>query len=160
MSAERWRQVLGWSQLLCGALGIVVIPWEAHRMPTIAEPSAYTAGTLIYLGLTTAAGVGLLRRADWGVPLSTCVQLPQVLWLATPSFAFKFVCGVMLLIQLTPGDLSFRAGFEASAWIGRNPGPAAHLYGLNLFPLLALRGLWRLRRQQVRAAAEAALLRN
>jgi hypothetical protein len=146
MAAERWRRVLGWSQLICGLLAIAILPWAAGRMPSITNPGSYIAGTLVYVGLTALAGIGLLRRSDWSVPLSACVQIPQLFWVANPSFLFKFVCGLMLLIQLTPGDLSFRAGFEVSAWLGRNPGPEQHFYVLNLFPILALRGLWRLRR--------------
>jgi hypothetical protein len=58
----------------------------------------------------------------------------------------KFVCGLMLLIQWTPGRLSFRAGFEVSAWLGRNPGPETHFLVINLFALLAIRALWAQRR--------------
>jgi hypothetical protein len=54
----------------------------------------------------------------------------------------------MLLIQWTPTDLLFRAGFEVSPWLGRNPEPETRLVVVNLFPLLALRGLWRMSHYQ------------
>ena len=154
MAAERWRRVLGWSQLICGLLGMAILPWAAGRMPTITDPNSYMAGGFIYVGLTALAGIGLLRGSSWGIPLPACVQIPQVLWFAHPSFRFQFICGPMLLIQLTPGNLSVGTGFEVSAWLGRNPGPEQQLYALNLFPVLALRGLWRLRRAGDKAASE------
>jgi hypothetical protein len=39
-------------------------------------------------------------------------------WIATPTFLAKFVCGLMLLIQWTPGDVMFGAGFEVTVWLG------------------------------------------
>ena len=154
MAAERWRRVLGWSQLICGLLGIAVIPWTAPRIQGVTDPNSYIAGALMYIGLTALAGMGLLRRSSWSIPLSVCVQIPQVVWIVNPSFRFQFVCGLMLLIQLTPGNLSFGAGFEVSTWLGRNRGPEQQLYALNLFPILALRGLWRLSRARTQAGPE------
>jgi hypothetical protein len=58
------------------------------------------------------------------------------------------------LIELTPGNLSFGTGFEVGTWLGRNRGPEQQLYALNLFPLLALRGLWRLGRTRILAGSE------
>jgi hypothetical protein len=153
MNAERWRRVLGWSELVCGGLGITVAPWTVRHIPAITHPAAYLAGALIYIGLTALAGIGLLQRTSWGVALSACVQVPQLIWVATPSFLFKFVCGLTLLVLLTPGNLKFEAGFQVSTWFGHNPGPEQRLFALNLFPLLALRGLWRLRSPPTGAGA-------
>jgi hypothetical protein len=85
------------------------------------------------------------------VPLSAWVQVPQLVWFATPSFLFKFVCGLMLLFQWTPGLTAFRGGFEVASWLGRNPGPETQLFVINFFPLFALRGLWRLQRGEEKA---------
>lgn len=156
MTPQRWRAVLGWSQVACAALGLVATAWIAATAELIPHPVAYAAGSAIYMLVVLVAGVGLLRHRPWAIPLSACVQGPQLLWVGTPTFIAKFVCGLMVLLQVSQGAFFVRFGFEATALLGRNPTPQETFVVLNLFPLLALRGLYRLAREAPRPDQPAA----
>jgi hypothetical protein len=147
MKPESWRQLVGWSQVICAILGIGLMAWTALASPPqVPRPVIYAAGGTIYMAVVLAAGIGLLRRAHWGLLLSAFVQVPQVLWIATPSLLAKFACGLLVAVQVTPDTATFRMGFEVAAWLGANPSPAQTFVLVNLFPVIALRGLWRLSR--------------
>ena len=141
MTPRAWTKFLGYSQVALGLLGLGILPFVL-RNPNVPHPLPYILGSLIYLGLVTIAGLFLLIGRSWGVPLSAWVQLPQLVWVATPGFLIQFICGFMVLLQITPDTMMFRFGFQTGAWLGHNPGPAPHLIAINFFPLIALRGLW------------------
>jgi hypothetical protein len=146
MSGEQWRRVVGWSEVVFGGLGLVFLPIDAVRNPYVTNPSAYIAGSVILFGLSLAAGLLLLRRRPAGVPLSICVLVPQVVWVSVPSFQIKFISGLLAGLQITSTTVSMRFGFEMAAWVGPNVDPEPYLLVVNAFPLLALRGLWRISR--------------
>src|SRR5688572_5874934 len=101
MSGEQWRRAVGWSEVVFGGLGLVLIPFDAVGNTYLQNPSAYIAGSLILFGLSLAAGLLLLRRRPAGVPLSIGVLVPQIVWVSVPSFQIKFISGLLAGLQIT-----------------------------------------------------------
>jgi hypothetical protein len=101
---------------------------------------------MVYFGIVALAGYLLLRRAQVGISLSAAVQIPQIVSIMTPGFLFQFTGGLLLLLQMSRANVNLSAGFDITAWVGRNPVPQASLVSINFFPLLALVGLWSIAR--------------
>jgi hypothetical protein len=157
-----WRQVIGVSQVLGAAAGIVGLRFGAALIPASVATAPLVVASSYFL-LALAAGLLLLWRRPLGVPLSLAVQAPQVLsvivggqglhFLAGPFAGFA-VGGTGLRLSLAGGGLAIATAFTgAPPWMPgthldfgiayRTDNPEALTFGVNVFAILACAQLWR-----------------
>ena len=153
--SPRLRQIIGWWQIVCGVLGLLL--FAALGMGLLPGGFGAFYGTLnvvlgaIYFGAVALSGWGLLRQAGWALPLAMGCQAVQVVSGAIrggPHIALA--AGPMMGVTLTNSSVELAAGFNAAFFLGtRVAGPAweVTLNGLALAWTIALaRGLQASRR--------------
>ena len=148
--SERLRQIIGWWQIACGVLGLLL--FAALSMGLLPGGFGGFYGALnvalgaVYFCAVAISGWGLLRRAAWALPLAIGCQAVQVVSGAIrggPHIAIA--AGPMLGVTATSSSVELAAGFNAAFFLGtRIVGPAwaITINGLALAWTIALsRGL-------------------
>lgn len=97
---------------------------------------------LSFSGLCLVAGVSLWRGEDRGRTLTVVAQLPQILAVAGPEFAFRLQAGPQVLVIWDALGVRYWAGFTAGFHRNVVAADAAYV-AINLAPLLVLAlALW------------------
>ena len=123
---DKLRKTIGWWQIVCGLLGLVVfaaswldIPANGQRwVQQVIGPVNFFFG-LLFFAFATVAGRGLLHGQRWAAVGSLGIQLVQAV-----SFAFlngpQMNIGAGPAIDFTIGssEIGLRAGFRSSFFLG------------------------------------------
>lgn len=127
------RRVIGWWQLVCGILGVLMLTLEYFDVPNGSRAiiDQYIGTLNIYLGsaffsLATHAGYRLIRQRPGALGLALACQALQV-----ASFAFlggpevQISSGPLLALKVASDQIRFSAGFNVGFFIGtRVQGPS------------------------------------
>ncbi len=142
MAAKRWQLLIGWSELIAGLGGLLMLPIVAYQN-VIQATAIYYLGAGVVFAFVGAAGWFLARGHQFGLQASRWLQAAQILQLTAAGFTYQFTAGFQLLVVFGPGQLRFSPGVNAGLWLGPTIGDQAFRLGLNLFPIIALWGLQR-----------------
>ena len=119
----RLQQIIGWWQIACGALGLLLFAGLGTGLLGGGFGPLYgainiTAGTM-YFCAVVVAGWGLLRRAAWALPLGVACQAVQVVSGAIRGGPHvEIAAGPMLGVTVTKGSVELSAGFNAAFFLG------------------------------------------
>jgi hypothetical protein len=140
MVARRWQLLIGWSELIAGLGGLLMLPIVAYQN-AIQATAVYYLGAGVIFALVGAVGWSLLHGRQFGLQASRWLQAAQILQLTAAGFTYQFTAGFQLLLVFGPGHMRFSPGVNAGLWLGPTVGDQAFRLGLNLFPIIALWGL-------------------
>jgi len=150
MRTSPWLKVIGWSEVLGGAAGFVLLPVTLmqQRQPGFPPggrvPPAWYAMGAVAFAASLVAGVLLLRGRPLGARLSAGLQALQVVQVGTQAFVYQYVTGLQVLLLVTPGGWRLSPGVNVGFAALPPPGPyPAWSLGINFFALAALAVLLR-----------------
>jgi hypothetical protein len=140
MTHRRWQLLIGWSELITGVGGVLMLPFMASHNAIQASAVYYLVAGVVFT-FVGAVGWLLVRGNQFGLQATRWLQVAQILQLTAAGFTYQFAVGLQLLLVFGPGHLRFSPGFNAGLWIGPTIGDQAFRLGVNLFPIIALWGL-------------------
>lgn len=104
--AKFWQRVIAIAEVAGGTLALGALIFAARAG---AHKSAIVPGAVLDL-LVIVAGVALWLRSGTGIVLSEIVLALQSVQVFTPWFAWQYVAGLALLVQLVGGEFHWSAG--------------------------------------------------
>lgn len=124
--SERLRRIIAWWQIVCGALGLVVLGGSfLNLVPNSRIWVEQTIGWINYyagigfFSLTIAAGRALLRHETWGLWTSFGCQAVQVVSFAIRQGPWVHIgAGPLLGVKISDTQFTVSAGFNASFFVG------------------------------------------
>ena len=137
---SRWQLLIGWSEVIAGIGGLLMLPLVAYQN-VIHATALYYLGVAVVFGVVAAAGWLLLRGHPLGLKVSRWLQVAQIVQLTAAGFTYQFTAGIQLLLVFGGGHFRFSPGVNAALWLGPTIGDQAFRLGVNLFPIIALWGL-------------------
>jgi hypothetical protein len=152
MTPRRWQLLIGWSELIIGVGGVLMLPFAASHNAIQASSVYYLVAGVVF-AFAGVVGWLLVRGNQFGLQATRWLQVAQFLQLTAAGFTYQFTVGLQLLLVFGPGHFHFSPGFNAGLWIGPSIGDQAFRFGVNLFPLIAF---WALRSSEPIAAPPTA----
>ena len=134
---EKGNQIIGWSELLGGAAGLLVL------LPIAAIQRRVPLGVMYYVGsgvgfvFASLAGWRLLTGRPGGHELSLIVQLLQIVQLTAFGWAFQYAVGLQMLLKAGRGLFEVSPGVNATVWLGPTLVPAPSSIVINVFAIWA-----------------------
>ena len=138
VSSER---VVAAVQVLAGLFGVSMVGISLVKSDLVPLVVQAFLGALIFPVSSIAAGFLLWQRRRIAVWLTLIVQCLQVPQLASTTFSYSVLCGAKFILLLWPRQ-GFSAGVENAFSISLGDPNADLSFGINLFPLALLLGLF------------------
>ena len=131
------EQLIAWSEMLGGAIGLVVLLPIAAYEHVVPLSAIYYVSSALGFVLSIVAGWRLFRRQVGGRELSLVVQVLQVLQVTALGWSIQYAAGLQVLVKIERGMFMVSPGANAGMWFGPTYSPLPWMVAVNLFALWA-----------------------